>query len=347
MLISFFCIVYEPIIYKYPLFESIRSIIPISDEIVMIFGKNEPVINELNKMSEKIRVVITEKWNYEWNYDVMTYHFDLGLRESNGDFCVKFDIDYIFKYNDINDLRNTLKNCSEYHKIYLPKYNYLDSNHWMVFSKGIYIINKSLLNKDSGDKTEQYFIGNKNYVNELISMIDLKTYTCSDNLVKVYNYDCTFMDYDTFYDKQLNWYRAYFSKWKKLDYFGLKEEDLYDKKRLVLFVINRTKDRILNAIQKNQIVFDNFKKNPYFIKEKLLKLDKNQYGKNFFGLIDIKNLLYEKIPKNNEIIDKNIKRIKNYLEKIDCSKEILENDKAIKYFIINTMKKDLLISKFS
>jgi hypothetical protein len=138
-------------------------------------------------------------------------------------------------------------------------------------------------------------------------------------------------------------------KWGNLDYFGISIDTLSDKEKLINFVINRTKDRILHAVENNLIIFDNFKMNPNLIKDRLNRLDKNNYGKNFFGKINIREILYETIPKDTKIVEKNISRIKNYFSKMEDDNLLneIKNDKSIIEFIVNIMKKELKISKFS
>jgi len=314
MFISFFCIATEPYKNKYPIIESIKSVLPVADEVVVIFGRGEKSSErEVKLLSEKVKVYRTDLWPVDWSYDVMTYHFDFGLKKCKGDFCVKFDIDYIFKFRNDDILRKLFeKNKEKYHKIYLPKYNYLDKNHWMIYPKGIYCINKNLILKENNGDEDAFYVGNRNYVNELIVDGNIEEFVYEGNEIKVFNYDCSFMTYDLFYEKHFRWYNAYYKKWGNLNHFGLTVDILNDKEKLVNFVVERTKERIDYAIKTGKVHFDNFLFNPSHIRGKLRGLKKEQYGYNFFGKIKIAKILYEDVLLN----DTNNSRIKFFLEKL-------------------------------
>jgi len=343
MKISFFCIATEPFKNKYPIIESIKSILPIADEVVVIFGREEKSsYKDIKKLGNKVKIYQTNLWPIDWSYDVMTYHFDFGLKKCTGDFCVKFDIDYIFKYRSEDTLKKIFsKNIDKYHKIYLPKYNYLDKNHWMVYPKGIYCINKKLILKDHNGDEDAFFVGNRNYVNELIVQGKITEWVYPGGDIKVFNYDCTFMNSDLFYDKQYRWYNAYYKKWGNLKYFGLTLEILNDKDKLIKFAIERTKERIEYAAKNGKIYFDNLKFNPAQIRGKLRKIGKNEYGHNFFGLIKLSNILYNKVK-----VDE-LGLIKKYYEKISEEKAEFKEEELQKIIDKNVDKNKMIrISKF-
>lgn len=342
MFISFFCIATEPLKNKYPILESIKSILPLADEIVVILGRDEEEsARRIRDLDKKVKIYKTDLWPIDWSYDVMTYHFDYGLKKCQGDFCVKFDIDYIFKYEDGFKLDKVLK--EDYHKIYLPKYNYLDRNHWMIFKKGIYCINKKLILKEHNGDMDSFFVGNRNYVNELIIQGEMREHIYGGNDIKVFNYDCSFMDKNLFYEKQYRWYNAYYKKWGNLNHFGLTLEILNDEDKLIKFVIDRTRDRIFHAIKNGTIYFDTFKYNPALIRGKLRGIKRDEYGYNYFGIINLREILYEKIDEKK--LKENMERIKRFYGKMEekydfMGKKEIDMDKLKKM-------KEISISKFS
>ena len=111
MKISFFTTATEPFKYKYPIIESIKSIIPIADEIIIIYGREEcESEKQLLELSPIIKIINTNKWNEEWKYDTMTEHLNIGLNNCTGDICIKFDIDFIFNSKDKEKFANQFKN---------------------------------------------------------------------------------------------------------------------------------------------------------------------------------------------------------------------------------------------
>lgn len=350
MLISFFCIATEPFKNKYPIIESVKSVLPLADEVVIILGREEKESEEsLRNLGEKIKIYKTDLWPIDWSYDVMTYHFDYALKKCQGDFCVKFDIDYIFKYKEDNVLRELFKKNEKYHKIYLPKYNYLDKYHWMIYKKGIYCINKKLILKEHNGDQDSFFVGNRNYVNELIIQGKMTEFVYEGDLIKVFNYDCSFMDRDLFYEKHFRWYNAYYKKWGNLDHFKLKMDVLKNKDKLIKFVIERTRDRIEYAAKNGNIYFDTFKYNPPCIRGKLRQMKEEEYGHSFFGMIKLSNILYDKIPNDWKELNKNKETIRKYFSKLEGDYKFLDekdNDKMISVLRDNLKDHFLKISKF-
>jgi len=350
MRISFFCIATEPLKNKYPIFESVKSVLPLADEVVIVLGREEKKSEKmLMKLGDKIKIYKTNLWPIDWVYDVMTYHFDYALKKCTGDFCVKFDIDYIFKYKEDHVLRELFKRNDKFHKIYLPKYNYLDKCHWMIFKRGIYCINKKLILKDHHGDEDAYFVGNKNYVNELIIEGKMKEFIYEGDLIKVFNYDCSFMDKDLFYEKHYRWYNAYYKKWGNLDHFGLTIDILKNKDKLLNFVIERTKDRIEYAAKNGNIYFDSFKYNPPLIRGRLRQMESNEYGFNYFGMLKISNILYDKLSNDKKILEQNKNRIRKYFSKLEGDYEFLnekDNEKMVDILSKNLKDNYLKISKF-
>lgn len=335
MKISFFCIATEPLKNKYPVEESIRSVLPLCDEVVVVLGRTEKASEKiLRNLSKKIRIFYTSLWPIDWSYDVMTYHFDYALKKCTGDYCVKFDIDYVFDYNTPDILRNILEKNSKYHKLTFRKYNYIDRNHWMILDRGPYVVNTKLLMEESGDR-DSFYIGNKNYMNELImeGKMNEKIYGGDD--LRVFNYDCTFMDFKLFYEKHYRWYNAYFKKWGNLDHFGMKRKFLENREQFVDFIIKRTRERIVYSIKKKRIYFDNKNFNPELIRDRLGGIKREMYGYNFFGKINLNKLLY-----NTYKVDKikdNYNLIKNYLVILNNNEDFLKG--CNKENIINGLKK--------
>ncbi len=350
MLISFFCIATEPFKNKYPIIESIKSILPLADEVVVVLGRNEKESEkEIRKLGEKIKIYKTHLWPKDWIYDIMTYHFDYALKKCTGDFCVKFDIDYVFKYDDEKILREIFTNNQKYHKIYLPKYNYLDNLHWMIYKKGIYCINRKLILEENENDMDRFYVGNKNYVNELIIDGKMREYIYEGKDIKVFNYDCSFMDKNLFIEKHYRWYNAYYKKWGNLDHFGLKPETLKNKEKLLKFVIDRTKDRIEYAAKNGNIYFDSFKFNPNLIRGKLRELKEGDYGYNFFDMIKLSSILYDKLPNDKKILLENKNKIRKYFSKLEGDFEFLsekDNTRMIEILNENLNEKFLKISKF-
>jgi len=297
MIISFFCIATEPIKNMYPIKESINSILPLADEIIIVFGREEEGTSKYFKnLDKKIKIYNTNKWPIDWSYDVMTYHFDYALKQCTGDICIKIDIDFIFKaytQKQITNFKNLINNQRDLnHIIYIPRYNYYPNNKFILFKKGTYAINKYLLDKEN----KKYFIGRKNYGNIIIIENEYSEIVLENIDLSFINYDCIFMNKEKLINKQYYWFNAYLKFFGNLSRFNIDEKILNNKDEIIKFVTNRVKERIKWAQKKTLKGGDyffnyDFNFNPEVIREKLIKLDKDQYGYNYFGRKDIIDLL--------------------------------------------------------
>lgn len=103
MRISAFVLISNPTKFGYPYLESIKSWLPILDELVIIDGgSTDGSLEEINKLGDKkIRIISDDdtKWEDNWLYSRMGHNFNRGYHECKGDIVIKFDIDYVLHEN--------------------------------------------------------------------------------------------------------------------------------------------------------------------------------------------------------------------------------------------------------
>lgn len=296
MRISFFTTATEPFKYKYPIIESIKSIIPLADEIIIIYGRRESESEkQLLELSPIIKIINTDNWNEEWKYDTMTEHLNIGLDNCTGDICIKFDIDFIFGSTNKEKFINQIKKTrNRYHVYYLPRINFMNKKYGSIYKKGLYAINATLLRKDN----KKFKIKIVNYTNTINIDNIYNQHILSDKEMYVYNFDCTFMDKETLKKKYFYWYNAYNLYYGNLDLFDLLTSDLNDKTNLMNKIISKKIKKIKNKLDLNEFIeIDEY---PFIIQEKIDNLDETQYGYNYFGYL--RELYYSKIFNYNEKI---------------------------------------------
>jgi len=97
--ISGFCLTTNSLKFNYPFIESIRSFLPVVDELVVIDGgSTDGTIEAIKDIGDsKIRIVCDEdtKWEEDWFYSRMSHNFNRGYEECTGDAVFKFDVDFI------------------------------------------------------------------------------------------------------------------------------------------------------------------------------------------------------------------------------------------------------------
>jgi len=97
--ISAFCLTTNATKFGYAFIESIKSFLPVVDELVVIDGgSTDKTIEMIEAIGDKkIRIVSDEdtKWEEDWSYSRMGKNFNRGYHECTGDIVIKFDIDYV------------------------------------------------------------------------------------------------------------------------------------------------------------------------------------------------------------------------------------------------------------
>lgn len=290
--ISGFIVVTEPLETGYPIIECVKSVLPLLDELVIIYGRDEVESREkLSNLSKKIRCIVTNKWEKRWHYSVMTYHMHLGLMSCTGDLIFKLDSDYIFKFDKCEDIERfrmkLFENLLTHHIIYLPKCNYLINGYFCYIEKNIYCVNKYLLDKDK----LQYKIDVKNYVNSIIIDGEHNIANITDKQYAIFNYDCTIMNWEQFIDKQRAWFTAYYMYAGNLDHFKIDMSVVNNDKKLYNFVIDRLIKRIKWSSKKGILFKYGDKFNPKLIRPVIKNLDYTKYGYNYFNCKEIIKIL--------------------------------------------------------
>lgn len=290
--ISAFIVVTEPLATGYPIIECVKSVLPLVDELVIIYGRDEIESREkLSALSKKIKCIVTNKWEKRWHYSVMTEHMHLGLMSCTGDLIFKLDSDYIFKFENTEDIDKYRMKLFSYlltsHIIYLPKCNYLINGYFCYIEKNIYCINKYLLNKDK----LSYKIDVDNYVNTIMINGKYNVANIKEKEYAILNYDCTIMNWNQFISKQRAWFTAYYMYAGNLNHFNIDMSVINNDHKLYKYVIDRLIKRIEWSAKKKLLFKYGDKFNPKVIRPVIKGLDNTLYGKSYFNCKEIIQIL--------------------------------------------------------
>lgn len=115
MKISGFTIVKNAIAFDFQVVESIRSMLPLVDEVIVVAGDSTDATNELLASidSEKVRIINTV-WSLEKHKDkgrLFAYQTDLALKECSGDWCLYLQSDEVLHEDGLEPLK---KACAKY-----------------------------------------------------------------------------------------------------------------------------------------------------------------------------------------------------------------------------------------
>ncbi len=218
--VSAFCLTTNAIKNQFPFIESIKSFLPILDELIVVDGgSTDGTVEAIKAIGDsKIKIIQDDdtKWEDEWAYGRMGHNFNRGLQECTGDWAIKFDVDYILhekKRDSIRvDLLRGLQN--EVLCIAFTRLNFILSDRFFAKSKKTLAINKTECKKQGinlkyGLDIERWGWGfdfiNANGLEHGINVGDMIRYRWNSIITSacVYNYDYVFMTEDV--AKEARW----------------------------------------------------------------------------------------------------------------------------------------------
>ena len=92
----------------YPYIESIKSFLPVVDEMIIVDSSTDGSTEKIQALSNKIRIV-KEPWEDNWSYWRMNHNFDRGFRECKGDIVMKFDCDRVLHEDGVEALKSNFQ----------------------------------------------------------------------------------------------------------------------------------------------------------------------------------------------------------------------------------------------
>ena len=112
MHVSGFTIVRNAILFDYPVTESIRSLLPLVDEMIVAVGKSSDATRELIESigSSKIRIIDTV-WDEQARLGgtVLAQQTNISLQECMGDWCFYLQADEVLHEKDYPRIRNAMQ----------------------------------------------------------------------------------------------------------------------------------------------------------------------------------------------------------------------------------------------
>ena len=105
MTISGFTIVRNAVQYRYPVLESIRSILPICDEFIVNVGDSEDDTLGLIRSIKDPRIrIIQNAWDFSQGKEVLSFQTNLALKECRGDWAFYLQSDEVVHERDLAPL---------------------------------------------------------------------------------------------------------------------------------------------------------------------------------------------------------------------------------------------------
>ncbi len=182
----------------------LRSVLAWADEVVIVNGGKDLGLkfrsDEIGRELYRIKEVMMP-WPYEWSWEELPKHLNMGLQEATGDWVVRVDADYVFEEGTRAILDDELGRLGTTPVATMQKFSSVLWNKF--YQKGSV---KMVINKK--DASNVVFGKDKDNYTDLCVPIywDMKTYDekgipvgqavpdgdCGRTHVRVFNYDYTF-----------------------------------------------------------------------------------------------------------------------------------------------------------
>ncbi len=299
----------NPTKFGYPYLESIKSWLPIVDELVIIDGgSTDGSIEEINKIGDsKIRIISDKdtKWEEDWFYSRMGINFNRGYHECKGDIVIKFDIDYVLhedaylKEGDKYNFKVQFKKATTDNNLIISftRWNFVLIDRYFFKAEKTLAVNRDACRKrnipvDYGLDFKKWGWGYapivRSGIENKINMGDLlrtKGNSISFGGIKVFNYGFCFSTIE-----QASWARQRHmiaeSKQKDLNYSDIKDKNHYSVEYLREHKSIGIRDHIRSAksyLDGTPMIRLKIEDHPKVMWDKIKNLTPEQQGYNFWG----------------------------------------------------------------
>jgi len=168
--LSAFTIVTNPYYWNFPIVESIKAMLPLVDELVIIDGGSEDGSQiHLPTLSPKIKYISDKdtKWEEDWIYNRMVRNYSRGFDECTGDWAIKFDADYVVDNN--YDFRRECELANDdVYMLQFNRYNFQLIDRYFLKNIKSWAVNKTLCKNEDLDVRWGYDLKNWGLCDEAI-----------------------------------------------------------------------------------------------------------------------------------------------------------------------------------
>jgi len=284
MKISAFTITTNCLKNQYPVIESIRSVLPEVDELIVVDGHSTDGTVEVIRalQDDKIKIVQDKetKWEDDWTYWRMGKNWARGFDESTGDWVIKFDTDYIFK-EGLNLRKDMEEINNNSYILYLNRKNFQLTDRYFHKVKKTLAVNVGLCKKNKIDVRWGYDLKNWGMCDEAIIYEQVKDKLLQGKLLRkvnttikvvedVFNYGYSFRDEKIGRELMFRNMRAFYRQSNHR--FKDKDGAWGDYKR--------TCEKYFKISPATHIKIE---EHPVYIQERIKNLEPDKQGYNFWG----------------------------------------------------------------
>lgn len=312
MKISAFTTTTNSIYFQFPFIESIRSFLPICDELIVVDGgSNDGTIEAIEAIDDpKIKIINTpeSKWEEDWSYSRLGKNFNIGFENCTGDWVIKFDADYVVHencYGLVNTSKNFRKDLEKAFNenkltISFTRNNVMTADKIFVKGKKTFGVNKHRLLEtkrnigfglDVGrwswgfDVIVKRFEENGIWFGDLLRTNDVDAIPC----LGLFNYDFVFNTYERARERRNSNHIALMRQ-LNYPYKHIKVEPDYSVEHAIEYTNDAYFDNYINGIvhgfqnrYKEQILIE---RHPLIIQDKIKAITPDLFGYNCWNKLD-------------------------------------------------------------
>ncbi len=269
MKIGGFLTIKDPKTRQDPYLECIENMVDLLDEVLIVDGgSTDGSLEEIPK-NKKIKIIQNE-WEQEFKWDFIGKQFNLGYENCDADIVARFDCDYFIHEKDFKNIRAQLENFVEPAAMIVKK-QFLIADRYRFKSIIPIFFNKKRygdrIKLNAGGDLCQPSLDGEEITEKHAIKIDVGF---------VWNYDFTFKHEETIKKDFGRFARAWYRYFKRYAMGGPDDESAFE------FFKDMMVGRYNNSGWKIA------KDHPKYIKNRIDKVSKDQFGYDMFGWIDKK-----------------------------------------------------------
>lgn len=251
--------------------ESINSVLAFVDEVIIVDGTPK---TKGRPQSDKIKY-IDYKWDYEWIWDEFPKHYNAGLAACSGDWALKFDVDYIFPENWVDDLRPELLRFGDQPTVSFSKYSAVLARKFYMKGQSTLAVNRRFDNACYGisDNKETDLCEVILQTGEERGLPKGSVPEGGRSALFFYNYSYTFKTKDVAAEEYFRFSRAY-KRWYGETKMGETEDEAFEK------FLTMMRERLPMATK-----YIHWKKQPLYIQDRVRTIKPKEFGHSGWGLL--------------------------------------------------------------
>jgi len=212
-------------------------------------------------------IIVGEKWPEEFKFDIIGQTYQEGFKKASGDWVLRMDLDYFFHERDIQNIRKVLEKYPSSPAVAFPQYQFFTPDRYHVKTIICTALNKKHfpnIDQNGGGDLCLPTLNNKRIMPSEVPLAK----------IPVWQYDSLFRTKEIIANDRARFARAWYRQFNNYgDRGGPTPEEAFN----AWFEMIKIK-------YKKHVIKAKINDHPKYIQNRLLGIEKNQFGYDAFGL---------------------------------------------------------------